>query len=310
MHSTGLREISMHINIFSVCFWMMTFISSTVVSQSYAFKVLANKGNNMIKTNSAWSILKTGVSLANDDELKIADNAYVGLVHVSGKTLELKETGVYKVSDMVRRISPSGSGVASKYADFILSKMSAEGKKNRLNAIGAVFRSAGDNTLNIFIPGSSTVFNKKVIIRWDSLNTSGNYIVTLSNMFNDTLLKLPANTPEIALNLTDDKIADEKVILVSVSDANDKTITSGTYAIKKISASDFEHINKSLNDLKKNIGDEMAVNQYIMAGFFEMNKLYIDAITHYEIAMQKAPDVDSYKYAYEEFLLRNRLKGR
>ena len=45
-----------------------------------------------------------------------------------------------------------------------------------------------------------------------------------------------------------------------------------------------------------------------MAGFYEENKLYIDAITAYEEAIKMAPDVTTYKDAYDEFLLRNKLK--
>jgi hypothetical protein len=36
--------------------------------------------------------------------------------------------------------------------------------------------------------------------------------------------------------------------------------------------------------------------------------LYVDAITAYEEAIKMAPDVASYKEAYDEFLLRNKLK--
>ena len=53
---------------------------------------------------------------------------------------------------------------------------------------------------------------------------------------------------------------------------------------------------------------ETALNKFIMAGFYEENKLLIDAITAYEQAIKLAPDVPTYKEAYEEFLLRNKLK--
>jgi tetratricopeptide (TPR) repeat protein len=54
--------------------------------------------------------------------------------------------------------------------------------------------------------------------------------------------------------------------------------------------------------------EENALNKFILAGFYEEHKLIIDAIAAYEDAVRLAPDVDSYKEAYEEFLLRNKLK--
>jgi cytochrome c-type biogenesis protein CcmH/NrfG len=47
-----------------------------------------------------------------------------------------------------------------------------------------------------------------------------------------------------------------------------------------------------------------------LAGFYEENKLFIDAITAYEQAIKLAPDVPTYQEAYEEFLLRNKLKNQ
>jgi hypothetical protein len=44
-----------------------------------------------------------------------------------------------------------------------------------------------------------------------------------------------------------------------------------------------------------------------LAGAFEQNKLLIDAITAYQDAIKLAPDVDSYKELYKDFLIRNGL---
>ena len=48
--------------------------------------------------------LKTGASLKSGDELKVSENAYLGLVHVSGKPLELKTAGSYKVADLAAKM--------------------------------------------------------------------------------------------------------------------------------------------------------------------------------------------------------------
>src|SRR5688572_5081406 len=92
-------------------------ISSLVLGQDYTFKVLANKGTNEVKSGENWAPLKTGASLKKGDELKLAANGYVGLVHVQGKPMEVKEAGSYKVDDLAAKVG-GGTSVLNKYTDF------------------------------------------------------------------------------------------------------------------------------------------------------------------------------------------------
>ena len=278
------------------------------MAQSYTFKVLANKGNNKVKSGADWQALKTGASLNEGDELEVSSDAYLGLVHSSGKTLELKEAGKHKVSDLAARINTGGSSVASKYADFVLSKMSAEAKKDRLSATGAVHRGSND-AIKVFMPSSVGVYNSKAIVRWDSLDNGSTYKVTLKNMFDDVLLSIETNDPNVEIDLTKDQIAKENVILLSVTNKADENIKSGTYAMKKLPPADADKVKASLNELMTDVNQESALNKYILAGFYEENNLLVDAMTSYEEAIKLAPEVESYKEAYMEFLLRNRLGG-
>ncbi len=293
--------------IFSVLAGLLL-VGNLVLAQGYTFKVLANKGDNKVKSGGEWQALKTGASLNETDELQVSADAYLGLVHSSGKTLELKEAGNHKVSDLAAKINTSGSSVASKYADFVLSKMSAESKKNRLSATGAVHRGSND-AIKVFLPSSVGVYSDKAIVRWDSLEGNNTYKVTLKNMFEDVLLSIETNNPNVELNLNDEMIAKENVVLLSVVNKNDESIKSGTYAIKKLPTADSEKVKAALSELMSDVTQESALNKYILAGFYEENNLLADALTSYEEAMQLAPEVDSYKEAYLEFLLRNRLGG-
>jgi len=128
--------------LFVVGFLLM---SSVVFGQEYAFRVLANKGASEVKSGSTWQAVKTGTSLKKEDEVKVPENAYLGLVHVtSGRPIELKTAGTYKVADLAQKVS-TGTSVMQKYTDFILSSNSAETKKNRLSATGAVSRGGSDD---------------------------------------------------------------------------------------------------------------------------------------------------------------------
>jgi len=286
------------------------FISSLVLGQDYAFKVLANKGSNEVKAGDAWVPLKTGASLKKGDELKVADNSYLGLVHITGKPVELKAAGNYKV-DVLSSNLGGGNSVLNKYTDFILSSNSAEAKKNRLSATGAVHRAADANTsIKLLLPENqhSGIYNNVAVISWDGSKVAGPYVVTIKNMFEDQLAK--AETPETSLqiDLSDPRFANASAILVEVSSKADPKQVSKQHMIKKLAAGEQEKVKKSLNEIIGEVTEQTALNKLILAGFYEENNLFIDAISAYEEAIKLAPDVPSYKEAYEEFLLRHGLK--
>ena len=284
----------------------LVLIGSFAFGQDYAFKVLANKGANEVKSGDAWLPVKTGASLKSGDELKVSENSYLGLVHATGKPMELKQAGSFKVADLAAKVS-GGTSVLNKYTDFILSSNSAEAKKNRLSATGAVHRGLED--IKVFLPQNqySGIYNNTAIINWEAKG-GGPYVITLKNMFDDELMKV--ETPETALEirLDDPKFANESAILVEVTSKADKNSKSEQHLIKKLAPVEHERVKKALSEITGEIKEATALNEFIMAGFYEENKLFIDAITAYEKAIKMAPDVATYKEAYEEFLLRNKFK--
>ncbi|MBT1705088.1 hypothetical protein [Chryseosolibacter indicus] len=284
----------------------LTFCSS-VFAQDYAFKVLANKGTNEMKTGDVWQPIKTGVSLKSSDEVKLGDNAYVGLVHATGKPLELKQAGSYKVSELSAKVG-NGASVINKYTDFILSSNSAEAKKNRLSATGAVHRDVEISAIKLSLPEvqSSGVFNNVAIINWEG-KVPGPYLVTLSNMFDEEIAKYETQETSLTVNLKDAKLASENALFVEVSSKADSKQTSKRHLIKKLTPLEVQNINASLNEISADVSEQTALNKYILAGFYEEHNLYIDAITAYEEAIKLAPDVPSYKEAYQAFLERHGL---
>jgi len=289
-------------------FFGLLAVSYSVMAQDYAFKVLANKGANEIKSAGAWVPLKTGASLKKEDEVKLADNAYIGLVHLSGKPMELKQAGSYKVSDLESKVG-GGSSVLNKYTDFILSSNSAEAKKNRLSATGAVHR--GETyAIQLMLPENqhSGIYNNVAIINWEGTKVAGPYVVTLRNMFDDELAKIETPETNFQVDLSDPKFAKENAILVEVRSKSDTKQVSKQHLIKRLTPGDEEKIKTSLNEIMGEVAEPTALNKFILAGFYEENNLFIDAIAAYEDAIRLAPDVPSYKDAYEEFLLRHGMK--
>jgi hypothetical protein len=268
----------------------------------YAFKVLANKGTNEIKSGNTWVAVKTGAALQKDDELKLSENSYVGLVSVGGKPLELKASGNYKVAELLSKVA-SGTSVLNKYTDFILSSNSAEAKKNRLSATGGSHRGPKELKLNLPDNSKTEVFNNIVILNWEK--SSGPYVVTLKNMFDETLGTIETPETSTQVNLSDPAYVNETAILVEVASKGDGKLKSRQALLKKMTPAQSEKIKKELSDLSSAVGDETPLNKMILAGFYEEHKLYVDALTAYQQAIKLAPDVPSYKEAYDECVLRN-----
>jgi hypothetical protein len=285
-------------------------LSSLSYAQDYAFKVLANKGSNEVKSGDTWQPVKTGYSLKKEDELKIADNAYIGLVHATGKPVEIKQSGSYKVADLAEKVNKgSGASVLTKYTDFILSSNSAEAKKNRLSATGAVHRGEV-SAIQLMLPENqySGIYNSTAIVSWEGTKVPGPYIVTLRNMFDDELGKLETPETNFQIDLADPKFSKENAILIEVKSKADPKQVSRQHLIKRLAPAEQQGIKNALNPIAGEVSEATALNKLLLAGFYEENKLFIDAITAYEEAIKLAPDVPTYKEAYEEFLIRQGIK--
>ncbi|HLT72367.1 MAG TPA: hypothetical protein VKZ75_06925 [Cyclobacteriaceae bacterium] len=278
-------------------------------AQDYVFKVLANKGTNEVKSGNSWEPLKVGTTLKAGDEVRVGSNAYVGLVHNSGKPLEVKAAAVYKVSDLESQVGTSAS-VLEKYTDFILS--SNEGQGNRLTATGAVHRDvvleSAQIKVNLPEKDFSAIFSNTAVVRWDGGNVKGPYVVTVRNMFEDILVQAETNDNRYVINLDDEKFANEVAWLVEVSAKADAKIVSPTKLIKRLPPAENKRIAAELKQLEDITEKSSAMSQYVLANFFEKNNLVIDAIMAYEEAVKLEPEVPMFREQYDAFLQRYRLQ--
>jgi hypothetical protein len=283
----------------------LAFSVSAAFGQDYAFRVMASKGTNEVKSGDSWQAVKPGSSLKTGDELKLAENSYVGLIHVSGKPVEVRDAGTHKVADLAKNIQP-GQSVLNKYTDFILSS-NAEGKKNKLSATGAVHRGTGASDISVFLPENqfADVFNNTVVINWESPKAGGPYVVVMKNMFDDELAKYETPETSLSVNLASPELANESAILVEVSSKADPKTKSEQKLIKKMNTAQADKVKKEIADLGVDLNAESAIGKFYLAGFYEEKKLYIDAITAFEQAIKLE---SAYKEPYEDFLLRNKLK--
>lgn len=302
------------IRIFAVAICL---VSATANAQEYVFRVLANKGDNTVKLQGqAWAPLKTGQSLNSGDELKLSDEAYLGLMHNSGKTLEVKSSGEYKVSSLADNLKGKNSSVASKYADFVMNRMSnEEGEgdyRKSLGATGAVDRAlASGAKIKVMAHSSTDIINPEVIIRWSEPKQVGekenlNYEVVFSNLFDEVIKTQQTDKTAYTLNMNEAPFSqlENKFVKVKINVVG-KDLNSEEYAIIIKPEDESAEIKKTMNQLKTEVKEENALDNLVMAAFYENNNLLLDALTSYERAIQLAPEVEIYQKAYEDFIIRN-----
>lgn len=288
-------------------------LSFHVSAQEYQFKVLANQGDNTLITSdgSINEHLKVGSILQEGDKLILSEGAYVGLMHPNGRTLELKETGEFEVSTLMLKAG-EGNSVASKYASYLMKRMSEEdvdihaNHTQYLKVTGAVERTLDSSSIKVMLPNSAEIFNPNAFVKWTDLGEEA-YVVTLRNMFDEVLLTQETSKPQIKIDLGAKELADEKLVIIKVAVKGNPALASDNYGIKKMPAPKAKTINSDLNSLKASFQEEGALNKLMLASFYEEHNLLVDALANYEEALRINPDVEEYKTAYERFVLRHNL---
>jgi hypothetical protein len=297
----------------------MFFLINTSYGQGFIFRVLASKGENKVKkgVNGETVPLKTGATLMSGDELIAGSGAYIGLMHKTGRTIEVRNPGVTKISDLETKLASSQSSVANKYAQFVMNKMNEDdgdvnsNYRSNMKATGAVTRAAGSGALNVFLPSSVDVLNADAIVGWQAPEDIENptYIVKIKNIFDEEIFSSETTSNSLPINFESDKLSSERLVILNVSVKGSTEYVSGDYGIKRMSDDDAASINENLSVLKSEVPmDDSPLNRLIYASFYEENNLLLDANTQYQKAIMLSPEVDDFKDMYQEFLIKNGLQ--
>lgn len=273
-------------------------MTSSTNAQTYAFKVIASKGQTEVKSaGGEWSPVKVFSSLMVNDEVRLPVNGYLGLNHISGKPLEVKEPGVYKITELASLVGKGPSAI-SKYTDFILS--SDQEKKNKLAATGAVHR--GDNKpVQVYLPGpgKADLLGDYFSLNWSS-EGSTSYTVVLMNMLDDELKRIAINGKSMTINFNELKITDPQVLIKVISDSGQ---SSEMFVVKRLPESQRIRAQGTIDELGLPV-EKNALEKYMLANVYEEKGLLIDALTSYKEAAEHELEIDFYRLAYEQFLQR------
>jgi hypothetical protein len=267
-------------------------------AQPIAFMVLQSKGLTEVNTGEAWASLKVGTKLKTTDEIKVPVSGSVVLYHVSGKPLEVKEAGQYKVVELAAKVG-KGSTALSKYTDFILS--SNEEKKTKLAATGAVHR--GEiKPVEIYLPDPSKadLLGDSFSLNWKS-DGSEKFTVILMDLAEEELAKFEVSGTSLDINFSKENIKEPQVLIKVVSASGN---SSAKAVVRRMAGNQLKKTKESINALNLSSTTDNAMDSYILANVYEERLLLIDALTAYKAAHDLEHEVEFYRNAYNEFLQR------
>ena len=273
------------------------------IAQGPAAKVLAVQGDVKLQDGMEVRTAVPGMSISADESLVLSDASYVSFVNSDGKTGEVRGRGQFDMESFMENESEKNNVKTLMYADYVVSRMTPEGKKNRLGATGHYVktRMRGEETLRLHIPSAGKIYQSSPLISWES-DGSKEYTIEVRNMFQELLFEVKSSTNYFRMDLNDEKNKDESTFLIRVKSSQR---VSEFYALKRLNPEKADALTAELSEMKQ-LGDGPA-DKFLKAGIFEYHHLLADALTCYLEAMQEAPDVVAYREAYEEFLLRNHL---
>ncbi len=281
-------------------------------NDGFVFKVLASKGSSQVKSGSemTWKPVKTGTNFHSGDELKVSENSYVGLVHSSGRTVELTDPGSVDINELAAALNSQSSTATSKYVDFVLNQLAdaENSRRDQLLVTGAVDRKIGDsNVIRLLMPAASEVYESDALIQWKAVEGASSYEVTLKNVFDEVVLHQITSENSIQIDLNQSELADERLLILKVAVKGKHQVKSANYGIKRLSDQEHDVVKAKIDELS-NGNSLSSLSEIMKASLYEQHNLMVDAAASYQRAIDLSPEVDDFKSMYDAFIERNSLK--
>ena len=304
-------------NLFILGISFLTLLSGSAIAQDAVFRVLASKGLCATKSQDAKQTLSVGKKVFKQDVVEIGTGSYLGLMHKSGKTIELKEPGAYPVTALETKLTASsGSTVSAKYANYVFGQMAnTEGgdiKKNHqqyMAVTGAVMRAlpaSSASALKAFIPNNSPILSGQTYnLTWLKNKSTKEYLVTVTDMYNEPVYTATVADTSININFgAIAKLKNESMCLIEIADKSNPRLKTNEISLRIVSGEKSTNVGKEISEFSKDSDPNSALGQLIRANYFEEQELFLDALNAYKLASTREPDVETFRMAYQEALLR------
>lgn len=267
------------------------------------FKVIACKGKiTLQRTKKPVSV---GAGLNSADQLRMEGPVYLGLVHKSGKALELRQEGMIVISDLLKQVSSKQNGM-DKLVGFVVQSMAgAQEGKNIKSA--SVEMSLNVNKLRLISPRTTKTIDDEMVFTWNG-STDGKpatYLFTITDAGQNVRFKKELTENQLSVNLKTLGLEKDRCYYWSVTQVNANAPSVESYCIYMVNEAETAALNGQLKTLREEQNAQpSALDKLMLASFYEQNGLTYRAMTAYKEAATIGGDVEIFSDAYREFLRR------
>ncbi|MDA0196405.1 MAG: hypothetical protein O2887_15165 [Bacteroidetes bacterium] len=295
--------------------FLIILFSSTLVcnGQDYVFKALLSKGQVEISKsgNGAAIPIKVGQELYDTDQIIMNDQPYLALMHNSGKTLEIKESGKYEVKDLSKEIPKGGEYVITRFLRFVSVRVNSVNEdvyynyRENVTAVGGAERGA-DQFINLLVKDAKDIqkfHGSRITVRWLGSEIFDKYSIKISSAFGDPLTTYETTNEFLELNFDDPVFQNNRFVTLQIA-AEQAGVVSPIYQFQK--TNNQEQIS-ALEGLLSNYDGGGLLDALMRAFIYEDQGFFIDALSEYERAILLSDEVDDLTQMRDCFIISNEM---
>ncbi len=310
---------------------VLLLLSSVLVFAKEEFTVFASKGELTVQKSGKgkWEKLITGNKLNPNDNIKVGTSAYLSLIHASGKTVEIKQSGVYSVNKLSVAVKNKQATLSARITNFIMNEIKssddllAKGNYHEdMGVTGAVERGLSTESvtdreavsngkpigIRLNSPPKANIMADKVKCSWLPIENAKMYNFVLTDRFDKPVYNQQVEGTSLELdpkqlNLDPDVYYFWAVNSISTGKKSDKA------CFLVMSKDKIKSLNDTISMLKAEMETENAVNQFVMGNFYEQNNLIEEANICFKKALELEPEVKEYSNIYKLFKIRNNVSN-
>lgn len=276
------------------------------------FKALSVAGKAEYESGGSWRKLSPGKELFNGDKIKLDKRAVVGLAYLQGGILQLKDNGVYDVSNLKDKVKKSK--ISDKLASYIMENIketdeiiARDDYQNRMSVTGATQRGKGAFKVELLQPAHVNIFCGKVSFEWSPNVDIDEYDLVFIDFADREIYKMTLSDSVAHIVLKETNLARGVNYIWTVVEKGDKINDENKRIIKWASESEKEKIKEEIMEIKAQFGEEGPLTYLSLATLFDQYEYIYDANKYYEKLVQSAPEVEEYKNMHSAFKFRRKI---
>lgn len=283
--------------------------TQSIAQNAYVFKVLGISGTVKKHSSNGDAGLSSGAKLMSDESIIIEGSGYCGLIHSSGKGIEVKKPGIYLVSDLAKNVIAASkqSKVSDRYVNYVMGQLTKEESEDisqnyrkHMEVTGSVERASTNYRIKLTALANNEIQPKAYTIFWTSNAKDSEYLLEVHNLFNENVFTAKTKENSAAVDFGPLFSKHGKNLIVSVKVVGHPEIKSKEYNFKLAP----ESLTSELGLSQDKTPAAAMVNGMIC----EENNLFMDALAYYKEAASLEAEVPEYKNAYDNLL--KRLSGK